>query len=105
MVAEERGEKGKRKWRTTGVFHAQSQARAADDIMNTMDEMNGFRMDKSFLEVVDLDAPEDQPAYWRTRPPIERMRCLEMLRRVAFGYDRATSRLQKFFEVVEREKR
>ncbi len=67
--------------------------------------MNGFRMDKSFFEVVDFDAEEDQTRYWLTRPHSERMRALEMLRRSVYGTDRATSRLQRVLEVVERQGR
>ena len=66
--------------------------------------MNGFRMDKTFLKVVDLKDAEDRSGYWRTRPVEERMRALEMLRRAAFGHDRATFRLQRVLEVVERAK-
>ena len=52
--------------------------------------MNGFRLDKTKFEVVDMDAPDDTVGYWLTRPPEERIQALEMLRMIA--YDRPNSK-------------
>ena len=42
-------------------------------------------------------------AYWREKSPRERMEALELLRQIIYGYDPATTRLQRVFEVAELE--
>jgi hypothetical protein len=66
--------------------------------MNAIDK---FRMDKSAFSIVSLDDPPDDVAYWQTRSPQERLEALELLRQIMYGYDPATARLQRFFEIAE----
>jgi hypothetical protein len=68
-----------------------------------MPDVDQFRMDKSVLVIGSLDDPDDTVAYWRSRPPEERMAALEMLRQIAYGCDPATARLQRVLEVVQRD--
>ncbi|CAN0331974.1 unnamed protein product [Phaeothamnion confervicola] len=48
------------------------------------------------------EAEESDRQYWWSQTAEARMAHLEELRRIAYGYDPATSRLQRFLEVVER---
>ena len=41
------------------------------------------------------------PAYWHSRTPQERVWALELMRQKAYGYDPATTRLQRVLEVVD----
>ena len=68
-----------------------------------MDAVKTARLDRSAFEIVALDEEGDDRTYWRTRSPQERMEALELLRQIIYGYDPATSRLQRFFEVAELE--
>ncbi|MCC6683428.1 MAG: hypothetical protein IT445_21235 [Phycisphaeraceae bacterium] len=70
-----------------------------------IDPQNGFRLDKSRIEVVDLkNADPGVDWEWINHSTIEdRFRALEFLRWQAFGYDQATSRLQRVLEVAQRE--
>ncbi len=44
---------------------------------------------------------EDDKAYWWSRTPAERLRYMELLRRMNYG-DRATDRLQRVLEIARR---
>ncbi|GMU22750.1 MAG: hypothetical protein AMXMBFR13_28340 [Phycisphaerae bacterium] len=68
--------------------------------MSLLDE---FRLDRSHFSVGSLDEPSDEKAFWLSKTPEERLRALEYLRQVAYGYDPATARLQRVLEIAQRE--
>ncbi|MBE2271116.1 MAG: hypothetical protein IAE80_22975 [Anaerolinea sp.] len=43
----------------------------------------------------------DDKVYWWSRTPDERLRYMELLRRINYG-DRATARLQRVLEIAQR---
>jgi hypothetical protein len=59
------------------------------------------RLDKSVLTVAPLAQSGDDKSYWLKRGHAERMNAIEVNRRLVYGEDRATSRLQRFLEVDE----
>jgi hypothetical protein len=61
-------------------------------------ELTNLRIDKSYFSVVSLSDQSDDKDYWFSKTPIERMRHIEILRRINYGHG-ATSRLQRIFEV------
>jgi hypothetical protein len=60
------------------------------------------KLDRGALTISSLTEPSDEKAYWLARTPAERLAALEWMRQVIYGYDPLTTRLQRFFEVVER---
>jgi len=61
------------------------------------------RLDRTAFSVVSIDeAQEASRAYWRDKTPYERLEALEITRQMLYGYDPATLRLQRVFELVER---
>ena len=65
--------------------------------------MDSLKVDRSAFSVTTLDdktAEDDR--YWHSKTPEERLVALEQLRQIVYGYDPATERLQRIFEVVER---
>ncbi|MCX7016287.1 MAG: hypothetical protein NTW86_27650 [Candidatus Sumerlaeota bacterium] len=64
-----------------------------------------FRMDKTVISVGSLYDEPDEKAYWLSKSPEERFRACEITRRIAYGYDPSTTRLQRLLEVVERSPR
>jgi len=68
--------------------------------MSAVDEV---RLDHSAFEVASLDDEDSDKAYWQAKSPQERMEALELLRQIIYGYDPATTRLQRVFEVAELE--
>jgi hypothetical protein len=60
-----------------------------------------LKIDKKSFSVVSLKDSSDDRYYWYGKTPIERLKHMEMLRRINYGYS-ATSRLQRLFEITER---
>ena len=61
------------------------------------------KLDKSILTISDLDQdPLVETRFWLSKPPIERLMALELLRMRLAGYDNTTARLQRFYTVTER---
>ena len=73
-------------------------------IPGTIEQMTDFstRLDRTAFSIGRLDSDSDEKEYWLSRSPDERLRAVEFLRQVAYGYDPATERLQRFLEVVKR---
>jgi len=59
------------------------------------------RLDRSAFSVVPLSEADDDLEYWLSRTPEERLSAVEVNRWLVYGYDTATSRLQRVLEVAE----
>ena len=64
-----------------------------------MDSLPG--LDKKIVKVTSLDDIEEEKKYWISKSPFERIEAVEINRRMIYGQDRATSRLQRFLETSE----
>ena len=64
-------------------------------------ESEEFRNDRSHFSVVRLTDPDDAVACWLTRPPIERLQALKLLRRTFYGYTSATEGLQRVLKIAQ----
>ena len=60
------------------------------------------KVDRTAFSVAKLTDPSDEPAYWASKTPEERLEALEIMRQFIYGYDPITERLQRVFEVVKR---
>ena len=58
------------------------------------------RIDREAVSVVTLGVEDDDREYWHSRTPHERLRHLEFLRRVNYGYQ-PTERIQRVLEVAQ----
>jgi hypothetical protein len=67
--------------------------------------MGAFRLDRTQFSIGDMHDPPDDVAYWRSRPPAERLAAVEFLRQTTYGYDPTTVRLQRVLEIAQREER
>ena len=65
-----------------------------------MSALDDARVDRSAYEVGTFD-DDDERRYWRSKTPEERMAALELMRQIIYGYNPATTRLQRVFEVAE----
>lgn len=63
---------------------------------------NEYSMDKTAFSVVASHDNSDDKEFWKSKTPGERLEALEYLRQTAYGYDPATTRLQRILEVVKR---
>jgi hypothetical protein len=58
-------------------------------------------MDRTAFSVVSLHDDPDEKAYWLAKAPHERLEAVELMRQVVYGYQPASDRLQRFFEVAQ----
>ena len=65
------------------------------------DDEDLFIMNKKAFSVAKLTDESDEKAFWLTKSPVERLKVVEYLRQLAYGYDPATERLQRFLESAE----
>jgi len=72
--------------------------------MNIKNKDNPFRMDKSSFSVSSLFDKSDDKEYWLSKTPQERIQAIELMRQVLYGYDPATTRFQRVFEIAELKK-
>jgi hypothetical protein len=68
-----------------------------------MNAVDNARLDRSVFEIGPLDGDAAERDYWRGKTPQERMEALELMRQIIYGYDPATTRLQRVLEIVELE--
>lgn len=58
-----------------------------------------LKMDKKIFSVAALSNPSDDKNYWFSVSPMDRIRHIEVLRRINYGH-RASARLQRVFEIT-----
>jgi hypothetical protein len=63
-------------------------------------ELIDIKLDKKSFSVISLSDQSGDKIYWLSRTPIERLKHIEVLRRINYGY-RAASRLQRVLEVTK----
>ena len=61
-------------------------------------------LDKSAVEIISSfeEADRKDREYWLAKSPIERLAACELVRQLTYGYDPATARLPRVFEILER---
>jgi hypothetical protein len=74
----------------------------ADAILNPVNADTFPKLGKTVFSVVSLEeADSDQKEYWLSKTPLERLRYMELLRRINYGTG-AAARLQRVLEIAER---
>ena len=68
-----------------------------------MTAVDTARLDRSAYQIASFDDETSDREYWRARSPNERMEALELLRQMIYGYDPATTRLQRVLDISELE--
>jgi hypothetical protein len=63
-------------------------------------ELINVKIDKKSFSVVSLSEPLNDNDYWLSKTATERIKHIERLRRINYGYS-ATARLQRIFEFIE----
>jgi hypothetical protein len=74
----------------------------AEKIIWRVDNMDKLpSLNKKIVKVTSLNDIEEEKRYWMSKSPLERIEAIEINRRMIYGEDRVTSRLQRFFETAE----
>ncbi len=68
-----------------------------------MTAVDTAHLDRSAFQIGSLDEDSGEREFWRTKSPQERMEALELMRQMVYGYDPATTRLQRVLEIAELE--
>ena len=58
-------------------------------------------MDKTAVFIGTLSEQGDDREYWASKTPAERLQAVEFMRPVMYGYDPATTRLQRVFTIAQ----
>ena len=66
-----------------------------------MNVVDSLKMDKTAFQVVSLDEASSEKDFWLSKSPQERLDALEVMRQIIYGYDPATARLQRVFEITQ----
>lgn len=61
-----------------------------------------LHVDKKTIVISSLGDPTDEIIYWSTKSPIERLAAIELMRQIIYGYDPASTRLQRVLTITER---
>ena len=59
------------------------------------------KLDKKSISVSSLDETDEEKRYWLSKNARDRIDAIELNRRMVYGQDRVTSRLQRFLETSE----
>jgi hypothetical protein len=59
------------------------------------------RLDKRVITVTSLHDIEEEKIFWAAKKPIERLEAVELNRRLVYGKNKLTSRLQRFLETAQ----
>jgi hypothetical protein len=73
--------------------------------MKTVANFSIEGMDKKVFSVGSLLDDKDDKTYWRSLSPLERLGCVELNRKVVYGYGNSPPRFQRLLEIAERERR
>lgn len=61
--------------------------------------MSLFEFDKHAVEICSLGEEGNDLEFWLSRTPEERISAVEHLRRMMYGYDPATARMERILEI------
>ncbi|HEY0780898.1 MAG TPA: hypothetical protein VGE98_00470 [Thermoanaerobaculia bacterium] len=68
-----------------------------------MSDASSFpKLDRGAFSVRPLYAESDEKAYWAGKTPEERLEALEQMRQILYGYDPASTRLQRVLTTARR---
>ena len=60
-----------------------------------------MQVNRTVFSVGNVSDPSDEKAYWLSQAPAERLRSLENMRRIVYGYTSTSPGLQRFLEIAE----
>jgi len=66
--------------------------------------MDLYKIDRSAFSIGSIHDCGDEKAYWLSKSPQERIEAMEIMRKIIYGYNPATERLQRFLEIAEFQK-
>ena len=68
-----------------------------------MGDMSKYRLNKKVIKISSLDE-NDEKEYWSSKTTADRLRAVELNRRIVYGYANTSPRFQGFFEIAQLKK-
>lgn len=72
-------------------------------ILTRSNFMKKYKLNKKAIKVSALDE-NDEKEYWRSKTPIDRLKAVEINRRIVYGDAHTSQRFQRFLEVAQLKK-
>jgi hypothetical protein len=66
-----------------------------------MDKLDFPKIQRTAFKVSSLFDQSDDKSYWLSKTPYERLEAIELMRRIIYGYDPSTTRLQRILEITQ----
>jgi hypothetical protein len=66
-----------------------------------MNVVDSLKVNRAAFSVAELDEETDEKAYWLSKTPYERLQALEWMRQIIYGYNPATTRLQRVLTITQ----
>ncbi len=63
--------------------------------------MQTVNLNKHVFSVASLTDETDEKIYWLNQSPTQRLEALELMRKIVYGYDPLTTRLQRILTITE----
>jgi hypothetical protein len=60
------------------------------------------KMQRTAFTVTSLFERSDEKSHWLSKSPYERLRAVELMRQIIYGYNPSAARLQRVLEVAQR---
>jgi hypothetical protein len=67
-----------------------------------MDKLEFPKLKRNAFMAASVFDESDEKSYWLSKTPYERLEAVELMRRILYGYDPSTTRLQRVLEVTQR---
>ncbi len=67
-----------------------------------MDRLDFPKVRRDAFKVASAFEKSDEKSYWLSRTPHERLKAVELMRQIIYGYDPSAIRLQRVLEVTQR---
>ena len=64
--------------------------------------LDSAKVKKDAFIVKSLFEESDEESYWLSKTPYERLTAMELMRKIIYGYNPSTTRLQRVFEITQR---
>jgi len=59
------------------------------------------KVNRSYFKISRLADKSDEPAFWQSKTPLERLDAIEIMRQIIYGYNPSTTRLQRVLEIAQ----
>ena len=71
-------------------------------VNHQMNAISSLKINRGKVSIASLQDQSGDKAYWLSQTPYQRLKAVETLRQINYGYHKSTARLQRILEIAER---